>query len=358
MAEEPDKDQKTEDPTPKRLEDARKKGDTATAQEVRHAAMFAALLVAVAFIGTYVVNSLAQKMAVLWDRAETFRITPDGVQSLAATLFGALAITVLPLLAAMVAFAIMGGLLQGPPTISWSRLQPKWSKLSPVSGAKRLFGPRAFVDFGKTLAKLIAVVLVGGFVVRPFLPGFNSMVGLDPVGIAGLTHNIIVAVLRAVVVLVAAIAIFDVFYQRHSWFKKLRMSRQEVKDEHKDQEGDPQIKAKIRQIGMQRSRRRMMAAVPKASVVITNPTHFAVALQYDHGAMAAPVVVAKGTDEVALKIRTIATEAGVPLVENRPLARALHASAEIDRPIPVEHYAAVAEIISYVMKLARERQGG
>tara|TARA_B100000678_G_scaffold289734_1_gene300981 strand:+ start:125 stop:529 length:405 start_codon:yes stop_codon:yes gene_type:complete len=133
------------------------------------------------------------------------------------------------------------------------------------------------------------------------------------------------------------------------------MSRQEVKDEHKQQEGDPQIKAKIRQIGMQRSRRRMMAAVPKASVVITNPTHFAIALQYDHGAMAAPVVVAKGTDAVALKIREIATGAGVPLVENRPLARALYASADIDRPIPVEHYAAVAEIISYVMKLAREK---
>ena len=133
------------------------------------------------------------------------------------------------------------------------------------------------------------------------------------------------------------------------------MSLQEVKDEYKDSEGDPKIKAKIRGIQMQRAKGRMMANVPKASVVITNPTHYAVALQYDHGAMAAPVVVAKGVDALALKIREIAGEHGIPLVENRPLARALYASAEIDQPIPVEHYAAVAEVISYVLRIARKR---
>ncbi|GGO96835.1 flagellar biosynthesis protein FlhB [Stakelama pacifica] len=354
MAEEPDKDQKTEAPTEKRLEDARKKGDIASAPEVRHAAMFTGLLVSIGWLAVYLFNNLAQKMAALWDNAETFSLTPDTAQSVMTLLFSTIAMTLLPLLATMVAFAIVGGLLQGRPALSWSRLAPKWSKLSPVSGAKRIFGMRAFVEFGKTLAKLIAVVTVGYIVVIPFVPGFSAMVGLDPVGIAALTHRIIITVFRAVALLVGAIAIFDLFYQRHSWLKKLRMSRQEVKDEFKDQEGDPHIKAKIRQIGMQRSRRRMMAAVPQASVVITNPTHFAVALKYDHGTMAAPVVVAKGTDEVALRIRSVATDAGVPLVENRPLARALHASAEIDRPIPVEHYAAVAEIISYVMKLARE----
>jgi flagellar biosynthetic protein FlhB len=161
--------------------------------------------------------------------------------------------------------------------------------------------------------------------------------------------------LRAIALLVGAIALFDFVYQRRSFLKRMRMSLQEVKDEHKESEGDPKIKGKIRQIQMQRARRRMMAAVPGASVVITNPTHYAVALKYDHGAMAAPVVVAKGVDAVALRIREIATEAGVPLVENRPLARALHASAEIDQPIPIEHYAAVAEVISYVMRLSKRR---
>jgi flagellar biosynthetic protein FlhB len=133
----------------------------------------------------------------------------------------------------------------------------------------------------------------------------------------------------------------------------MRMSLQEVKDEYKQSEGDPKIKAKIRGMQMQRAKSRMMANVPKASVIVTNPTHFAVALQYDHGAMGAPVVVAKGVDAVALKIREIAAEHNIPLVENRPLARALYASAEIDQPIPVEHYAAVAEVISYVMRIAR-----
>jgi flagellar biosynthetic protein FlhB len=134
----------------------------------------------------------------------------------------------------------------------------------------------------------------------------------------------------------------------------MKMSLQEIRDEHKQNEGDPKIKAKIRQIGMQRARRRMMAAVPDASVVITNPTHFAVALKYDHGRMNAPTVVAKGVDAVALRIREVATAANVPIVENRPLARALYASVEIDHPVPTEHYAAVAEIIGYVMGLARK----
>jgi len=139
--------------------------------------------------------------------------------------------------------------------------------------------------------------------------------------------------------------------------KRMRMSLQEIKDEHKESDGDPKIKAKIRQMQMQKAKRRMMAAVPKASVIITNPTHYAVALKYDHGAMAAPVVVAKGVDALALKIREVATASGVPIVENRPLARALYASADLDKPIPTEHYAAVAEVISYVLRLARQRRG-
>ncbi len=173
--------------------------------------------------------------------------------------------------------------------------------------------------------------------------------------IGTIAGGIVAQLIRSVAILVGAIALFDFVWQRRSWMGKMRMSLQEIKDEHKQQEGDPKIKAKIRAIGMQRARRRMMAAVPGASVVITNPTHYAVALRYDHGKGAAPIVVAKGTDAVALRIREVATAAGVPLVENRPLARALHASAEIDRAIPAEHYAAVAEVIGYVLRLARER---
>ena len=216
MVEEPDKDQKTEAPTDKKLEDARKKGDIASAPEVRHAAMFCGLFVTVGWLGLWLFESLAEKLASIWDRAETFSVTPESAQGLLGMLIMAMAMTLVPLLAALVAFAIIGGMLQGRPAIAWSRIKPKWSKLSPVSGAKRLFGPKAFVEFGKTFAKLIAAVTVGCLVVKPFLPGFDAMVGLDPVGIGSLVHSIVVAVLRVVVVLVAAIAIFDLFYQRHS----------------------------------------------------------------------------------------------------------------------------------------------
>ena len=190
------------------------------------------------------------------------------------------------------------------------------------------------------LAAVFAKLFYGGFAL-PFallVPAFIFLV---------------VAMLKAVAALVGALALFDFVHQRRSWLARMRMSLQEIKDEHKQSEGDPKIKAKIRAIGIQRSRRRMMAAVPTASVIVTNPTHYAVALKYDHGRMGAPVVVAKGVDAIALKIREVAGAAGVPIVENRALARGLYASVEIDRPIPSEHYTAVAEIIGYVMRLAK-----
>lgn len=349
-----DKDQKTYAPTEKRIEDARQKGDVPMAPEMRQAAMFLGLIVATGSLGAYSASKLAGSIARIWGRADSFLFEPQGAQAFGGFMLGEVATGLLPLLGALFGFALLGGLLQGRPMMNWSRIQPKWSKINPVSGFGRLFGARAFVEFGKTLAKLAAVAGIGSLILWPFLPGFESMVGIGPGTIADLAHGMVADVLMIVVGLIAAIAVFDFFYQRHSWTKKKMMSLQDMKDEHKQQEGDPKIKARIRQIGMQRSRKRMMAAVPTATVVITNPTHFAVALKYDHGDMSAPIVVAKGTDAIALKIREVATAAGVPLVENRPLARALHASAEIDRPIPLEHYQAVAEVISYVMKLARD----
>jgi flagellar biosynthetic protein FlhB len=150
----------------------------------------------------------------------------------------------------------------------------------------------------------------------------------------------------------AVIAVLDYLYQRYQFFKRNRMSRQEIKEEHRQSEGDPAIKAKVRQIRQERSRKRMMAAVPDATVVIMNPTHFAVALKYESGEMAAPVCVAKGVDALALRIRAVAEENQVPVVENPPLARALYASVEVDEPVPSEHYKAVAQVIGYVMRLS------
>jgi flagellar biosynthetic protein FlhB len=348
-----DKDQKTHDPTDKKLSDAREKGDVAQAPEMRHAAMFAAALVVTGGLGVWTFARLGHLLLRLWGRAEDVSFAPDGARNLAVGMFEQLFAVLAPMLGTLVAFALLGGALQGRPSISWSRVAPKMSKLSPLAGAKRLFGKRALVEFAKTLAKLTAVVTVAGLVVWPRAVALDTLVGADPLAIGHAAGGLIAAMLKAVAALVGALALFDLIYQRRAWLGRMRMSLQEIKDEHKQAEGDPKIKAKIRAIGMARSRKRMMAAVPTASVVVTNPTHYAVALRYDHGKTAAPVVVAKGVDAVALKIREVATAAGVPLVENRPLARALHAAAEIDHPIPPEHYAAVAEVIGYVMRLAR-----
>ena len=350
-----DKDQKTEDPTSKRLSDARRKGDVATATELRHAVMLVAVLVLLGGVGTWTLARLGTMFVRLWGNAEDYRLDPAGAQNFAVGVMGHVALAMLPAGGVVMGFALLTSLSQGRPTLAWARLTPKFSKLSPINGLGRMFSMRALVEFAKTLAKCAAVITVAVMVVRPKLVAFDQLVGSEPGAVVHSVNAIVYQLIKSVAIMVAFIALADFVYQRRAWIAKLRMSKQEIKDEYKQQEGDPKIKARIRSIQRQRSRQRMMAAVPTASVVITNPTHYAVALKYEHGEMAAPVVVAKGADEIALKIRAVATEHRVPIVESPPLARALYATADIDRPIPVEHYAAVAEVIGYVMRLARSK---
>jgi flagellar biosynthetic protein FlhB len=352
-----DSEDKTEDPTPKKLEDARKKGDLALAPETKHAAMFVAGLAVMGGAGTYTIQRLGTLLVRLWGGADQYRMDPIGAQAFMTGVFGQIGYALAPILGMLFGLAVLGGLLQGRPTLSWNRVAPKFSKLNPVSGFKRMFGARAFVEFAKTLAKMTIVCGITASIVWPKAVGIAALVGADPLQIGAAASTLVHQMLQSVAMLVCALALFDIVWQRRSFMKRMRMSIQEIKDEHKESDGDPKIKAKIRQMQMQKAKRRMMAAVPTASVIVTNPTHYAVALKYDHGSMAAPVVVAKGVDALALKIREVAGKAGVPIVENRPLARALYASAEIDRPIPTEHYKAVAEVISYVLRLARQRRG-
>jgi flagellar biosynthetic protein FlhB len=353
MSDAADKDQKTQAPTGKRLEDAHAKGDVAMAPEMRHAAIFIAAVVMLGGLGAASLSALLRICARIWSGAEDLRIDPEGAQNLFSGLLLEMISAVAPVFGFLIAAAIIGGLSQGRPTIAWARVGLKWSKLNPIAGFSRLFGAHAMFEFAKSLAKLVAVIVVALFVIWPKAVGLDQLIGSGPERIGIAAAELCFALVKTIAILVAIIALADFLYQRRSFFQRMKMTLQEVKDEYKQSEGDPKIKGKIRQIALQRSKRRMMAAVPTASVIVTNPTHYAVALKYEHGNMAAPVVVAKGVDALALKIRAIATEAKVPIVENRPLARALYASVEIDRPIPAEHYAAVAEIISYVMRLAR-----
>lgn len=350
-----DKDQKTHAPTSKKLEDARQRGEVATAGEVRHAVMLTGMYVVMGSLGVQAARDLLTLSTRFWGHADDIRIDAAGGQQFAIGLFGDLFAAIGPVLALLFGCALLIGFLQGKPTLAWARIKPKFSKLNPIASLGRIFGTHGAVEFAKTLAKCVFVGGVALFVVSPYVQGVDQLVGMEPIDIARTGAELVVVMLKPVLLLVGALAAFDFVYQHRAFLKKMRMTLQEVKDEQKDTDGDPKVKARQRQVGRQRARQRMMAAVPTASVIVTNPTHYAVALKYEHGEMRAPIVVAKGVDAIALKIREVATEAKVPIIENRPLARALYASAEIDHPIPVEHYAAVAEIISYVMTLARQR---
>jgi flagellar biosynthetic protein FlhB len=247
--------------------------------------------------------------------------------------------------------ALAGHLLQHRVTWSTKPLEMNLDKISPMKGFGRVFGPQGWINLVRSLVKLFAVGAAAWFAFWPERGRLETFLHSDPVVILPGVQILSLKVLGAILAALAVIALADLLYQRFSHRQRLRMSKQEVKDEHKDMEGDPKIKMKIRQVRAERARRRMMAAIPEATVVVTNPTHYSVALKYVDGETAAPICLAKGVDELALRIRLAAKDHDIPIVENPPLARALHASVEIDEAIPQEHYKAVAEVISFVLKL-------
>jgi flagellar biosynthesis protein FlhB len=351
MAEDNDTE-RTEDPTQKRLDDAHAKGDVAKSQEVNTWFIIAgATLVLSTFsgsMGSGILNPMRNLIANSW----MIRTDGPGLLALAQHIEYALIAAVgVPFLLLMLA-AIAGNMIQHRLVWSSESLKPKLSKISPGAGFKRIFGKQAVANFAKGLFKLIALGAVMTAVMWPERHRLEAMVRFDPAAIMGVTTGMTMHLLGAVVAMLAVVAIADYFFQYRTWYERQKMTLQEMKEEFKQSEGDPHVKGRIRQLRQQRMKKRMMAAVPKASVVITNPTHYSVALAYDRG-MAAPVCVAKGVDNIAFKIREIAKEHDIPIVENVPLARSLYATVDIDEEIPVEHYHAVAEVIGFVMRLKR-----
>ena len=231
------------------------------------------------------------------------------------------------------------------------KLEPNWNKLNIFAAMTQFINMKKIVESLKGIIKITVIAFIGVLVIRPYLEKVNLMPGMETMAILSFIHKIVVLLIFTVVIAVLVIAVADYAYQKYQHLKKLRMTKQEVKDEYKQMEGDPLVKSRIRQVRMERARHRMMDAVPRADVVIVNPTHYAVALEYKMEKMDAPVVVAKGLDNLALRIREIAEEHDIPIVENPPLARALFASVELDQSIPAEHFKAVAEVIGYVMQL-------
>jgi flagellar biosynthetic protein FlhB len=261
----------------------------------------------------------------------------------------------LPVMVMGLVGAIAGTMLQSKGLFSATGLTPKFSKISPIAGIKRLVGTEGVIELLRTLIKL-GVVGAALWWALGDPQELRASLSISPVDLLMLMVRASTDLVIAALIAFAAIALADYYVVRFRHFRRLRMSRQELRDEAKDTEGDPHIKGRIRSLRMGRARRRMMSAVPSAAVVVTNPTHYAIALSYDENAQAAPKIVAKGTDAVAARIRAVAEEAGVPLVSNPPLARALF-KQELDTEIPAEHYQAVAEIIAYVWRL-RGRAGG
>jgi flagellar biosynthetic protein FlhB len=346
-----DLSEKTEDPTQKRLDDALERGDVVKSQEVNTWFIIAGATLALAAFSSSI-GTMKVSLRDLLANSHAIRVDGNSllllVKHIEQALFSAFG---LPFLVLVIA-AICGNIVQHQLVFTTEGLMPKFSKISPMEGAKRLFGKQAWANLLKGLFKLVAVGSVMTMVFWPERHRLDAMVRMDPMSIVELTRSLSLHLLGTVVAMLAVVAIADYLFQYRTWFSRQKMSLQEIKEEFKQTEGDPHIKGRLRQLRDARRKKRMMAAVPSASVVITNPTHYAVALKYDRG-MAAPICVAKGLDAIALRIREVAKAHDVPVIENPPLARALHAAVKIDDEIPAEHYKAVAEVIGYVMRLRR-----
>lgn len=354
MAEQTEEDDRTEEPTQHKLEEAIKKGDVAKSQELSTLFVLGGLAISIAVLSKPVAMNLTFDLRAFLMNAHQI---PSDAASMLSMGRNALIVTLtamaLPFLFLMFA-GLTGGAIQHRPLWTVDPLQPKLERISMIKGAKRMFGKEALVNFTKGLLKISIVGALAAAILWSERDSLDLIVQIDPALIGGVVQSLAVKLLLGILTLFFFVAIGDALYQRMSWYKRQRMTRKEIRDEYKQTDGNPEVKAKMRQLRTMRVRRRMMASVPDATVIITNPTHYAIALKFEKG-MPAPICVAKGVDSLALRIRKLAKEHDVPIIENPPLARALHATVDIDEEIPVEHYKAVAEVIGFVLRLRRYR---
>jgi flagellar biosynthetic protein FlhB len=355
MAEENEAASRTEEPTPRKLEQAREKGDVAKTIELPQLASLAASAGVLAMLGGWMCRNMAYGLLPFLAHPEAMAVGGRGGMAVARQALSAAAPALLIVLLAAGAAGAAGHLVQTGLLFTPDKLRPEWSKISPLQGLKRIFGLDGLIQFAKSLAKIALTAAVAWWVLKPHLAEFERLAGTDPAAILPFLAGVLRQLVFAVAGLLLAIAAADWIVQRQRFIARMRMSKEEVKEEFRNTEGDPHVKARQRQIRNERAKRRMMQAVPKATVVVVNPTHYAVALRYEQGRDDAPACVAKGLDALALRIREVAEEAGVPVVEDPPLARTLYAAVDIDAMIPPAHYEAVAKIIGFILKQSRRR---
>lgn len=353
MAEDQDNAQKTEEPTQKRIDDAIKRGNIAFSKEVTSFIMLSLLTIFVLWLSPALMKSANYTLENYITQPHNFEINFEGddLLRLAMKILADVGYLLFIPFAICILGAFSGSFLQNGIIFSPESISPDLSKISPLAGFKRIFSLRSVVELIKGLIKITLITLVVYVAIKSDLDSIVILHELNFAGILSVLAKLVSKSLLAICGIMGLIAGFDYFYQRMEYIKSLRMTKQEVKEEMKQTDGNPEIKAKLRSLRLERARKRMMAAVPKADVIITNPTHYSIALKYDTNKMPAPQVIAKGVDKVALRIREVAKQNKIPLVENKLLARSLYESVDLEDFIHVEHYEAVAKIISKVMGL-------
>jgi flagellar biosynthesis protein FlhB len=356
MAEAGDGASRTEEATPHRLEQARKDGDVPKSMELTQACALAGAFAAVAIGGGALAQGMAENLRPFIAHPETMDLHGQAGVALSWRVVSAAAPCLAAVLGATMLTGVGGNVVQHGVLFTTSKLKFDWAKISPGEGFKRIFGIDGFANFVRSFLKVLLVGAVAWWALAPHAAELPGLVSTDPVTILSYSASVGRGLMFAVLSLLAVGAIIDFLWQRQRFMARMRMTKEELKEDFRQSEGDPHVKARQRQIRMQRAKQRMIQQVPKATVVIANPTHYAVALRYEQGETPAPECVAKGADEVALRIRQVAEEAGVPVIEDAPLARALYGAVEVDQIIPHQHYEAVAKIIGFILAGKRPRR--
>lgn len=346
---------KTEQATPKKKADARKKGQVAKSKDVALAFTLLACTLVLVILGDYTFESLKQTVSIFFTNYLNTSVDYDSVQHFGVIALWRAAIVILPIVLPIMIFGILANYMQTGFMLTGEPLKPDFKKLNPISGFKRMFSMKSLMQLLKDSTVITIVGYIGYKYVKDNYDNIISMTNVRIDVIPGVMKDLAIGAFSRVTLVLIVIAVSDYIFQRFQYNKDLKMTKQEVKEEYKQMEGDPQIKGKIRQKQKEMASKRMMQQVPDATVVVANPTHIAVALKYSEGDNEAPILVAKGADNVAFKIKELAKENDIPIIENKPLARLIYSEVELDSEIPVEMYNAVAEILALVFKLKKRK---
>ncbi len=341
---------KTEQPTGKKLADARQKGNVPQSREIPSVLILSGSVGVLFFAGSWMFGRLTDMMRGMYQRAGTLNLVPETMHTLFWEVFLNCVVVLIPLMLVVMTAGVVGNVAQFGFLITGEKLTPNLAKLNPISGLKKLISLRSLVELAKSIIKLVIISGVAFIVLNRYMDQIPGLMQLSVGSILGFIGQVSFQMCLYTCMVLFLMAVLDFAYTKWQHQQDLKMTKQEVKDEYKQREGDPAVKARIRSVQREMARRRMMEAVPQATVVITNPTHLAIALKYEEG-MDAPKVVAKGAGFIAQTIKTLAAENDIPLVENKPLARTLFKSTEIGDFIPADLYRAVAEILAYVYRL-------